>query len=156
VILEGPSGLNDDSDKSDLSEDDEETFDNEDNATESEDEGDEEYDVSEEERDPGFDEANDEGAIDLEDQPCPVDADDEEKIVEERYPHAGQVHGKTNSPFQNVLNTILQGKGSIYHPFKSEEELELATWMHQSGLPMSKIDHFLKLKYVSVIIGVLH
>ena len=151
-------GLDDEASKLDLSDDDEVNFLNNDELTESEDEGDEEYDSLEVEEDPGIpdnlDDDDDPGS--LNDQACPIDEADEESIVEEYYPDTGKVHRKTNSHFQNILNKILAGKRTLYYPFESEEELELAIWMHQSGLPISKMDEFFKLKYVSMMIAFLY
>jgi hypothetical protein len=128
----------------------EDGFADEDDVPDSQDEGDEEYDGSGAEE-PGIaDDANVDEASVLDDQTCPVDEDDEENIVEEHYPGAGKVHRTNNSHFQAILKAAVDRKGCLHFPFANETELQLATWMHQSGLSMSKMDEFFRLKYVSM------
>lgn len=124
------------------------------------DEGDEE-----DEEDAGDDEYEDEGgayanesyetpdtreADGFDDQHCPVDEDGGD-IVEEYHPGAGEVIQNERPHFRAVLNERLHRNDNIYHPFQNEQEWELATWMHESGLPVSKMDEFFKLKYVSTV-----
>jgi hypothetical protein len=148
IVLSDPEGALENSSSSDGNED---SFSDQDDAPDSEDEGDEECDDSGAEEDPSIaDDADVGDASVLDDQTCPVDENDEENIVEEYYPGAGKIHQTHESHFQSILKATLDGKGNLHLPFASEAELQLATWMHQSGLSMAKMDEFFKLKYVSM------
>lgn len=141
---------NDNQDEPEDSEDDEGDEDYEhDGNEESEDEGDEEYEDEGGASNEPVDSVDDEDAGSLEDQSCPVDEGDEGAAFEEYYPGAGRV-GKQKRPyFRATLNEKLQKDDNIYHPFLNQQEWELAKWMHESGMSMSKMDEFFQLQYVS-------
>jgi hypothetical protein len=83
------------------------------------------------------------------DQERPVDEEDEEHHVTDCFPNAGAISGTIDGRFSDILNSQLRTAGkNIHHPFKNEEELEFANWMHQSGMTMSQMDAFFKLQYV--------
>jgi len=120
---------------------------------EDEDEGDEEYEDEESTPREALDASDVENDLDsLGDQSCPVDEGHEDNTFEEHYLGAGCVHKTRRPPFRGILNERLQRDENIYLPFEDQQEWELANWLHQSGLSMSKIDDFLKLQYVSVLL----
>jgi hypothetical protein len=83
------------------------------------------------------------------DQERPVDEEDEEDQVTDYFPNAGAISGNLDGRFFDILNSQLRTAAkNIHHPFKNEEELELANWMHQSGMSMAQMDAFFKLQYV--------
>jgi len=66
------------------------------------------------------------------------------------HPTAGRILRKEEAPFgQERAYQEMRGEGNVYYPFANEKEWELSAWLHQSGLPLSQMDTFLKLKYVS-------
>ncbi|KIM22688.1 hypothetical protein M408DRAFT_78738, partial [Serendipita vermifera MAFF 305830] len=69
----------------------------------------------------------------------------------ETYPDAGFVY-ETDDPHISKESRKLRSMGGdeMYYPFANDIDFELAAWLHDSGLSRSKIDEFLKLKYVSV------
>ena len=67
----------------------------------------------------------------------------------EAYPRAGFVRGRIAPGFHKSAQAQSSlGAGNAYYPFANETDFELGAWLHESGLPMEKIDEFLKLKYV--------
>lgn len=73
-----------------------------------------------------------------------------EDIHTETYPAAGRVFAQSEDFFTDELRAIREeGKGNIYYPFANDVDFELAAWLGSSGLSRSKIDEFLRLKYVS-------
>jgi hypothetical protein len=46
---------------------------------------------------------------------------------------------------------LVEGMGNIHYPFANEMDWQLGAWMHDSGLAMTEMDQFLKLKYVSLL-----
>jgi hypothetical protein len=94
----------------------------------------------------------DENGDDLEhaDQQQPIDDVNEENQVIDNYdPPPGAIIGHKEGGFSSLLNSPQRGAAmDIHYPFANEEEFELANWMHESGMPMSQMDSFLKLRYV--------
>jgi hypothetical protein len=67
------------------------------------------------------------------------------------HPTAGRILWKVEAPFSRErAYQEMRGEGNMYYPFADEKEWELSAWLHQSGLPLSQMDTFLKLKYVSI------
>jgi hypothetical protein len=85
------------------------------------------------------------------DQERPIDEEDEEnQVVDYFEPAPGAIIANEEGKFLRLLNPPQQAAATdIHHPFANKEEFELGNWMHQSGLPMSQMDSFLKLRYVS-------
>ena len=64
------------------------------------------------------------------------------------YPMAGSILGIGNCSFTKCRSQLDEKLLHLVHLFGSDEERELATWLHESGLFTSKIDQFFKLSYV--------
>lgn len=65
---------------------------------------------------------------------------------------AGKTYGKGRDTLSEIVDTDEHSdmrSDNRYYPFSCEAEWELVSWMVRSALPMTKIDEFLKLKYVS-------
>lgn len=75
---------------------------------------------------------------------------DSEGEYSENFPQAGEIKFSQDPPFK-ILRDV-QGEGDLrFFPFQSEEDWELAAWLHRSGLPTSQINAFFRLKYVSAV-----
>jgi len=81
-------------------------------------------------------------------RPAPEEPKDNDDTVEDLIDRAGEVIRKVKSDFELLLDLQLQTATSIYHPFSCLTELEIATWLHNSGLSQASIDQFLHMKYV--------
>lgn len=85
--------------------------------------------------------------------PPPDDEAENPKGFEEKYPidqEAGKIHATSKSYFESVREDQLRkGDGNVHFPFSGKIEWGLASWMHSSGMPLSKLDEFLKLDYVT-------
>jgi hypothetical protein len=80
-----------------------------------------------------------------------VDSDSEDSNqFEVWFEGAGNIEGKTAPPFANHKSTQRVKGHNIHYPFSGTREWELATWLHESGLPLTKIDKFLHLDYVRI------
>jgi len=79
---------------------------------------------------------------------APEEPKDDDDTVEDLVDQAGKVIRKVKSDFKLLLDLQLQTATSIYHPFSCSTELEIATWLHNSGLSWVSIDQFLHTKYV--------
>lgn len=76
-------------------------------------------------------------------------------LYTEIFPHAGHVYRKESPRHQKEWEHLqTAGKGNLFYPFANDVDFDLGTWLHESGLSRSKIDEFLKLKYVSLITSV--
>jgi hypothetical protein len=72
------------------------------------------------------------------------------ELLTEYYVGAAEVTGYTQPQWEKVLELQQKrGGGNVYHPFESQAEWELATWIHDTSLAMSDIDAYVKLKHVS-------
>jgi len=61
------------------------------------------------------------------------------------------LHGEAGKILRIVRPPFLlyaESLKSLYEPFNSREEWELAVWMHESGLSRSKMDAYFKLPHV--------
>jgi hypothetical protein len=67
---------------------------------------------------------------------------------EEVYPEAGSVFGTTTPPFAKTPSQEQMHENNPYFPFSGFRDWQLASWIQESGLPMSQIDKFLHLDYV--------
>jgi hypothetical protein len=75
---------------------------------------------------------------------------DRDDYTVDLHPTAGRILRKEEAPFAwERAYQEMRGDGNVYYPFANEKEWELSAWLHQSGLPLSQMDTFLKLKYVS-------
>jgi hypothetical protein len=137
-------------------EDDEDDKGGDDGYEEYEDEGDEEYEDEGGSHNESLDTGTKDDLGSLDDQSCPVDEDDEDKLLEEHYPEAGRVLQTKRPHFRAVLNEKLQKSDNIYHPFANQREWELGKWMHESGMSVSKMDEFFKLQYVGTSTSLLY
>lgn len=84
------------------------------------------------------------------DQEKPMDdANEENQVIDYYDPPPGAIIGHKEGRFTSLLNSPQRVAAmGIHYPFANEEEFELANWMHESGMPMSRMDSFLKLRYV--------
>ncbi len=72
----------------------------------------------------------------------------------EKHPTAGEVFGKARTILEEIdHNASEEWKKNMYHPFSSSEDFEVGAWLSQSGVPMTHIDKFLKLPYVSRLLS---
>lgn len=72
------------------------------------------------------------------------------ELLTEYYSGAAKITGHMQPQWEKVLELQRErGGGNVYHPFKSQAEWELATWMHDTGLAMSDINAYIDLNYVS-------
>jgi hypothetical protein len=78
----------------------------------------------------------------------PVSEDDEQFEVD--FAHAGDITGKAEAPFSQHLSEQHTNEHNIYYPFSGAREWDLAVWLHESNLPLTNIDRFLRLEYVGV------
>jgi hypothetical protein len=81
----------------------------------------------------------------------PSEPDDSSYITTEVYPGAGWVQEQISTTgFVNARREQeLKAKDNLFYPFSGETEWELVAWMHHSGVSLSDINKFLKLRYVS-------
>jgi hypothetical protein len=64
------------------------------------------------------------------------------------FPRAGEVTERRRPRYaENVHHHMNNATRSIYHPFRDFQEFDLAVWLNQ--LPLSKVDSFLQLSWVS-------
>ena len=65
----------------------------------------------------------------------------------EQFPHAGEIkdpESRAQSRFETLYE---EACGNPFHPFRGAAEFELVKWLN--GLPLSKVDSFLQLDWVS-------
>ena len=81
----------------------------------------------------------------------PTEPDDSSDVITEVYPGAGRVQEQTSrAGFDDARQEQeRKAKGNIFYPFSGETEWELVAWLHHSGVSLSDVDKFLKLRYVS-------
>jgi len=67
--------------------------------------------------------------------------------VVEYYPEAGSVKSRGQSHYVDLLRKVkANGGNAFYHPFKSEAEFGLVSWLN--SLPLSKVDAYVHLDHV--------
>jgi hypothetical protein len=99
----------------------------------------------------GQERAEDEGD-DPEYSICPSMDLSEELQVTEVFERAGRIIDRTMSHFDSLRSKQLKdGGGNIYYPFSCSLEWDVAKWLHESRMPLSKIDQFMQLNYVRCI-----
>jgi hypothetical protein len=78
---------------------------------------------------------------------------DSSGVTIEVYPGAGRVQEHiSTSGFDEIRQEQEQkAQGNVFYPFSGETEWELVAWLHHSGVSLSDIDKFLKLRYVSSV-----
>ena len=77
-----------------------------------------------------------------------VEPEESTPVFVDIHPTAGAIVGIGASTFAQCRSELV-GRGlGLTHPFGSKEEMHLASWLHESGLPRVKIDQFLRLPYV--------
>ena len=97
-----------------------------------------------------------EGAEDEGDDPdysiCPSMDLSEESQVTEVFESAGHIVDRVTSRFDYLRSKQLKdGGGNIYYPFSCSLEWDVAKWLHESHMPLTKIDQFMRLNYVCCI-----
>lgn len=80
-------------------------------------------------------------------QLSPESDEDEDPSEVETYPRAGEVKLSEEQNQSRFENLHLKRGGRPFHPFRSFAEFELAKWLND--LPLSKVDMFLQLNWVS-------
>jgi hypothetical protein len=77
------------------------------------------------------------------DQPC---------LPHVKFPGAAKTYSRGATFMDWFHNDPYSGfrASNIYYPFKGKDEWELASFLLSSGLPMKKVDEFLRLKMVSL------
>ena len=80
------------------------------------------------------------------------DAEDDGQF-EVPFESSGEIKGKIDPPFTEHISTQRKRGQNIYYPFSGSREWELVTWLHESGLSLTKIDRFLHLKYVRIFLN---
>jgi hypothetical protein len=84
-----------------------------------------------------------------------VDSDSEDgDQFEVWFEGAGDTKDKTVPPFANYKSTRRGNQHNIFYPFSGDREWKLAAWLHESGLPLTKIDKFLHLDYVRIPLNI--
>jgi hypothetical protein len=74
--------------------------------------------------------------------------DDADPSCIDVFPHAGKVMERRRPRYaENVHHHMNDATRSIYHPFRDFQEFDLAIWLNE--LPLSKVDSFLQLSWVS-------
>lgn len=66
---------------------------------------------------------------------------------DEQFPGAGMCFGKVCTRYEQLLAN-LPDRRNIYYPFSCEEDWEMASVLHDSGMSNREIDTMLKTKYV--------
>jgi hypothetical protein len=88
--------------------------------------------------------------------PESVDSDSEDgDQFEVWFDGAGDIEDKTTPPFANYKSTPHENARHIFYPFSGDREWKLAAWLHESGLPLTKIDKFLHLDYVRIPLSII-
>lgn len=77
---------------------------------------------------------------------------DDEGLVIDCHPGAGEVVGKTKTVFQCEFERRQLLELKPWYPFSCAMEVEVATFLHESGLSQSSIDQFLHLSYVCQLV----
>jgi hypothetical protein len=75
------------------------------------------------------------------------DAEDLDPSEVEQFPRAGEIKDpelRTRSRFETLYE---EARGNPFYPFRGAAEFELVKWLN--GLPLSKVDSFLQLDWVS-------
>jgi hypothetical protein len=67
----------------------------------------------------------------------------------ETIPRAGEVKRNEEPNFQKIVEGQIQEGGSPFYPFRNATEFQLSKWLN--GLPLSKVDPFLQLDWVSLV-----
>jgi len=82
--------------------------------------------------------------------PCPEDNEEDDPPTIDVFPRAGEVKAMGQSRFSELerAQRVLDAK-TVYHPFLDSAEFSLVKWLN--GLPLSKIDSFIRLEYVSLM-----
>lgn len=78
------------------------------------------------------------------------DDDENEDLFEVFFEGSGTIYGKTDPPFATYLSEQRENGTNIYYPFSGAREWELVVWLHETRLPLAKIDDFLRLDYVRI------
>lgn len=82
----------------------------------------------------------------------PLNIPSDENIFCEYYEGAAEVFSQDEILYEKILKNdahrAAREVSGIYYPFSDWAELELAEWLE--SLPMSRIDEFLRLEYVSI------
>jgi hypothetical protein len=75
--------------------------------------------------------------------------DDADPSCIDVFPRAGEVIEKGQSRYAEIIRHCMESTTrSVYHPFQDFEEFDLAIWLNE--LPLSKVDSFLQLPWVSI------
>lgn len=70
----------------------------------------------------------------------------------DKHPTAGAAFGEGATVFEGIASLqqfVENRKSNKFYPFKCQDDWEVAEWLIKSRLPMSWIDNFLKLSFVS-------
>jgi len=70
----------------------------------------------------------------------------------ERFPDAGRVIGNQETTFSFLYKERTAADIPLHYPFSCRTDVDVATFLHKSGLPQSSIDKFLKLSYVCQVL----
>jgi hypothetical protein len=77
--------------------------------------------------------------------------DEQERCEVDRFPRAGEVKAPGKPRFQELAEKQISRTSdrNLFYPFKDQSDFELAKWLNP--LPLTKIDKFLQLSYVSFL-----
>ena len=70
----------------------------------------------------------------------------------ERFPDAGRVIGNQETTFSFLYKERTAADIPLHYPFSCRTDVDVATFLHESRLPQSSIDKFLKLSYVRQVL----
>lgn len=79
-------------------------------------------------------------------EPC-----DEDDTFVVKYDGAGKIIAKEKTPFSVIYNLQKERNKGTYYPFSCQKEVELAEFLHESGMSQATIDQFMKLEYVGFL-----
>jgi hypothetical protein len=78
------------------------------------------------------------------------EATNEDPSEIEQYPRAGEIKDKRRPHFKKLIKEhYSQNPRNLFHPFADGSEFQLAKWLN--GLPLSKVDEFCQLPWVSTM-----